>query len=295
MKPLFARIVDDAALFPPARAAMDDALRDHRAAEGDPLVGRFLCPASRLAELRRHLVPEDLIDLVVIADTGLEGLPEALETARREPRVRLCGLEIAPDPDADQARAAAVMVARLPGGIGCHIEVRQTTGWRETLDRLAAARSRGLPLGAKLRTGGRADAPPGGEYGPSPGEVAAFLAACAERGLPVKCTAGLHHAVRHVDPGSGLVHHGFLNLVVAACRCVTGRGALEEAVAATDARTLAEEAAGVDETTARAARDLLVAFGSCDIRTPRADLIELGLAGKEAGHDRRTMGARSRR
>jgi hypothetical protein len=279
---LFARIVDDAALFPPAREPMRTALPAYRTAAGHPLLGRFLCPASRLDELCRRLVPEDLIDLGIIADTGIEHLPAALETARREPRVRLRSVEIAPAPAADQARAVAVMIARLPADLPCLIEVRQLTGWRETLDRLAAARGNGVPVGAKLRTGGEAGGPVG-EYGPSPAEVAAFVTACAERDLPFKCTAGLHHAVRHVDPATGLAHHGFLNIVVAACRAhsaVSGPDAVQEAVASTNAAALAEEAAGVDDATAHAARDLFVAFGSCDIHTPLTDLIELGLGGE---------------
>ncbi|HEX2316660.1 MAG TPA: hypothetical protein VHJ17_23145 [Thermomonospora sp.] len=280
---LFARIVDDAALFPPAREPMDAALGDYRAAAGHPVLGRFLCPASRLGELRGHLVPEDLVDLGVVADTGLDGLDAAVDTARREPRVRLRSVEIAPAPDADQARATAVMIARLPAGVPCHIEVRPVTGWRETLDRLAAARGTRTPLGAKLRTGGR-DGPPGGEYGPSPAEVAAFVAACAERDLPFKCTAGLHHAVRHVDPGTGLAHHGFLNVLLATVRARAGAGPgeLTEVLASTDAVALADEAARVDEAAGRAARELFVAFGSCDVRTPRTDLIKLGFSGEDS-------------
>ncbi|WP_103942587.1 hypothetical protein [Thermomonospora echinospora] len=309
---LLARLVDDAALLPPAREPMRTALPAYRTAAGHPLLGRFLCPASRLDELRRRLVPEDLIDLGIIADTGVEHLPTALETVRREPRVRLRSVEISPAPDADQARAAAVVIARLPADLPCLIEVRRMPGWRETLDRLAAARGRGVPLGAKLRTvgtggdgadgrsngvteqpadgaakrradGAAANGRAGGEHGPSPAEVAAFVVACAERDLPFTCTAGLHRAVRHVDPATGLAHHGFLNIVVAACRArsgASGPGAVDDAVASTDAIALAEEAAGVDDAAARAARELFVAFGSCDIETPRSDLIKLGLAGE---------------
>jgi hypothetical protein len=80
-----------------------------------------------------------------------------------------------------------------------------------------------------------------------------------------------------------MAHHGFLNIVVAvrrACCAASGPDAVREAVASTDAAALAGEAAGVDEAAARAVRELFVAFGSCDIRTPRTDLIELGLVGE---------------
>lgn len=53
-RPLLAALVDDAALFPPGNVPMPAvaAHRRHRAAPHGELVGRYLCPASRLDELR---------------------------------------------------------------------------------------------------------------------------------------------------------------------------------------------------------------------------------------------------
>src|SRR5688500_5186576 len=48
------RFIDDAGLFPPARKPMERAVADHRAARAGAhawMLGRFLCPVSRLAEL----------------------------------------------------------------------------------------------------------------------------------------------------------------------------------------------------------------------------------------------------
>ena len=50
----FAGLVDDAALFPPGNATIAEAVPGHldHARAGDAgLLGRFLCPASRLPEL----------------------------------------------------------------------------------------------------------------------------------------------------------------------------------------------------------------------------------------------------
>jgi len=52
-------------------------------------------------------------------------------------------------------------------------------------------------------------------------ELAAFVHACWVRTVPFKATAGLHRAVRAVDERDGLVHHGFLNLLVAYGSCST--------------------------------------------------------------------------
>ncbi|KAB2347950.1 hypothetical protein [Actinomadura rudentiformis] len=279
---LFTRLFDDAALFSPSCAPMDEALPAYRAAAAapDPVVGRFLCPASRIAELRTHLVPEDLLDLGLIADTDLADLPKALDAVRSEPRVRLVAVEIALPEDADQARAAAVTIARLPSDVPTYIEVRRAPGWRDILGRLAAARARGAPLGAKLRTGGLV-----GEAFPSTAELAAFIAACAERDVPFKCTAGLHHAVRHTDPATGIRHHGFLNLLLAVSRAATPaydhfmqplERTLQQILDRTDVTAMTTDA---NSTPGETTRRLLTSIGSCDINSPRADLTRLGLVG----------------
>ncbi|TMQ91247.1 hypothetical protein ETD83_31825 [Actinomadura soli] len=239
MSALLARLIDDAALGPPGRVPMGEALAAHRAAARDPAAGRFLCPASRFAELRARLVPEDLLDLGLIADTGIEELPETLETVRAEPRVRPSAVRIALPEDADQARAAAVTIAQLPADVPAHIELRRSPGWRDALDRLSAAREHGVPLGAAYRVGGPAS------------EVAAFVSACAERGLPFTCTAGADRPVRHQD------RHGFLNVLLAAACARRGqdvRRALERA----DPSGLAADLLALTGDEARATRRLLL-------------------------------------
>ena len=86
-----------------------------------------------------------------------------------------------------------------------------------------------------------------------------MIACCRDAGVPFKCTAGLHHAVRHGE------EHGFLN-ILAATTAPAGR--LEAVLAEEDASAL---------DVARADRGLFVGFGSCSWREPVDDLIELGL------------------
>lgn len=299
MSALFARLLDDAALFPPQHAPMDEALSAHRAAshagssraDASPLVGRFLCPASRFAELRTHLVPEDLLDLGIVADTGVEELPKALDAVRAEPRVRPSSVEIALPRDADQARAAAVMIARLPSGVPTHIEVHRAAGWLLALDRIAAARSvsaeqtatgpmtaDGPTLGAKYRVEGlRAADVPGTDA------LAAFITACAQRDLPFICAGGPGHAVRNA---SG---HGLLNVLLATACAAAGapehdvRHALER----TDASGIVRELRSLPGREVRATRGLLVAFGAPDVRAARRDLAAAGLIKRpDTGEDR---------
>jgi hypothetical protein len=71
-------------------------------------------------------------------------------------------------------------------------------------------------VGFKLRTGGvTADAFPSTE------QVAWAIASVRDAGVPLKCTAGLHHPVRHYNESVQTKMHGFLN--------VFGAGVLAEA------------------------------------------------------------------
>ncbi|NKZ06121.1 hypothetical protein [Actinomadura latina] len=237
MSALLARLFDDAALFPPERAPMGDALPAYRAAVRNPAAGRLRCPASRFAELRTHLIPEDLLDVVLVADTGIDELPKALDAVLAEPRVRPSAVEIAVPEDADQARAAAVTLARLPSDVPARIEVRPSPGWRDALDRIAAARDRGTPLGAATAT-----------------VSAAFLSACAERDLQFACADG---ADRAVSSPSG---PGFLNVLLATAQAAAGEPGLHRTLERADAVPLAADVQSLPEDAARAARRLLAAI-----------------------------------
>src|SRR5262245_16672437 len=252
---LFEHLVDDAALFPPGNAPMVSAVPAHLRRPDEPfaaLVGPFLCPASRLAELRATLPEDASLDLGLIVDTGLDSVAAAVSAARQDDRLQVQMVEVPVPADEDLAAGADLAIAQVPESIRLYVELPRAAGWEAALDRLATA-----DRGAKLRTGGlRA------ELFPTTAELAAFVLACAGRDVPFKCTAGLHHAVHHTDPATGFVHHGFLNLVVAATRAVTG-GDVAGALAEERAADLAAEAAATAPATASAARRLFVSYGSC--------------------------------
>lgn len=63
------------------------------------------------------------------------------------------------------------------------------------------------------------------EAHPSEPELADAIGAVVERGLEFKCTAGLHHAVRHTD--GALEQHGFLNVLLATDAALRGAGSHE--------------------------------------------------------------------
>lgn len=138
---------------------------------------------------------------------------------------------------------------------------------------------------AKIRTGGIKP-----EAIPSPAQVAAFIKACAERRLPFKATAGLHHPVRkeyaltYQADAPRAVMHGFLNVLMASAFAWQGEGELEPILSETDARAFSfdDRAHWNDrslsiEQVKEARRKFMHAIGSCSFEEPVHDLQALGL------------------
>lgn len=271
---LFTRLVDDAAVFPPGSAPLPEAIighREHRAAWYAELVGGLLLPSSALPDAARLLEPDERLEIGVIADAGIDAVPAAIEAA--DPRLAVGQVEVAvakrgEDPQPGLRRLLAVLGER-PSLTG-YAEIPLTWGLLGALDTVAEARAGGVAVAAKFRTGGLA-----AELFPTPVELAAVICACRDRELPFKLTAGLHHAIRHTDPETGFVHHGFLNVLVGTAVAVDGAEVADvaELLAATDPVPLIEPARALRDQP----RPLWIGFGSCSVVEPLTDLIRLGL------------------
>jgi hypothetical protein len=268
-----ARLVDDAALFPPGNAAMPDAVRGHlagRAGERAGVIGLFLCTASRLPELITELIkakPVKPVGLSLVVDTGLGGLPKAVSIV--ESRAELLALRMVEMPapsDVDDQWLERVDEFVPEEAIRVIEPRRGGPDWLEGVRRVA---ERGY--WPKLRCGGQAV-----ETFPSIDHIADFLAVLIGSGTSFKATAGLHNAVRHVDTETGFTHHGFLNLLVATGRALAGTD-VHAALASEDGAALAEEAAALSDEAAHAVRGVFASYGSCSLAEPVADLEALGL------------------
>ncbi|WP_431037731.1 hypothetical protein ACQYWQ_25300 [Streptomyces sp. P6-2-1] len=267
---LLAALVDDAGLFPPTALPMDRALARHRAdlAAGHPVhTHRFLVPASQLGLMRAGLRADDSFALGLVADRGAEGLADDCAALAADPRLRLALVEA---PLARFPGGVREVVAAVPDGVPVYAEPAARAAFEPLLTELAAL---DRPVGAKLRCGGvRA------ELFPTAPEVAAWLVACARAGIPFKATAGLHEAVRHTAPATGFRHHGYLNLLLATAAAAGGAttGEVVAVLETEDAQRLARRAHALGGAGARAARRLLVSYGSCSTSTPvrqAADLL----------------------
>ena len=276
----FVAIVDDAAIFPPGDHPLDEAVAAWRTRHDEPwsaLVGSFVVADHRLAELSALVDPSGPdLPVSVVVGTGAGGIAPAASTARRMPGARLAGLEVALrdlDDLAGNVRriVTAVDQARDHGAVDddvtVHVELPQgpaTHGWLSAADEVAAAE-----LALKFRTGGL-DA----DLFPSVDELASWVDAALDRETPFKCTAGLHHAVRHTDPATGYRHHGFLN-VLAATRTALDGGDVVATLAEEDGAALV--AALPDADTLARTRRWFTSFGCCEVREPLEDLVRLGL------------------
>jgi hypothetical protein len=271
---LFTALFDDAALFPPGNAAMAGAVRRHRQDQElwyAESVGPFVCPDSRLPELDHALgaAGADRLDVALTVPGGPRTLTAALEAARETPRVRVVAVEV----PLGSAPAASVRDA-LDGSdpsIACSVEVPAA---ELSTDLAARLRTAGLRL--KLRTGGTV-----ATAFPTEDELARALMSGAAQGLPIKCTAGLHHAVRHRDPATGFEHHGFLNVMLAVHAALTAADA-RAALAEQDSGAVASAVRTLSAAQIAAIRDIFRSFGTCSIDEPLADLARLDLLGVTA-------------
>lgn len=265
-------LVDDAGLFPPTALGMPDAVVRHRADQraGESMLShRFLCPAGRLGELRAELVDSDRIRVGLILDRGSEGLETVLRVIDEDPRLSLALLEVPlarfEEPGSVSKVSAALRVLEsVPVEVPAFVEPAAVDEIDGVAAELASAAGR-RRVGGKLRCGGvRA------ELFPSPGQVAHFLGACVTAGLPFKATAGLHQAVRHRDPETRFVHHGYLNLLLAAALAAAGasEGELRPVLEIAEADELARRIGALERDAVLRARRVLVSYGSCSTRTP---------------------------
>jgi hypothetical protein len=272
--PLLERLVDDAAVFPPGSATVATAVAEHRRHRESwyaALVGRLLLPTSSLAEAAAVLEAEESLEIGVVCDVPLDRLDRHVSGA--DPRLRVGQVEAAVARRGEDPQAGLDTLLPLCArweAADVYAEVPLTSGLLGALDRIAAHRAAGTRIAPKFRTGGLA-----AELFPTPMELAAIICACHERGLAFKLTAGLHRALRHNDPETGFVHHGFLNVLAASIAAAGGAEVVEvcEVLAAVDPLPVIE----ATRPHRGEPRPLWIGFGSCSVDEPLEDLRALGL------------------
>ena len=291
---LLSRLIDYAALFPPAGLAMLPAVTNYDsylASEYSWMLGRFIVPAGRLNEF------DEVLGRLPVADSKRWGLSALLGTDPSADMARIVdfnsrasgsgsgrsavveSVEVKADDPADVARKAGI----VPREFTAYFEIPPAAHEGECVAAIADCGCR-----AKIRTGGETP-----DKFPDSARLIEFVRLCANAKVPFKATAGLHHPIRLVhrftyqpDSPSGMMH-GFLNVFLVAAFVKAGMEThpamelLEEQSAA----ALQFDSGGVEwrghrlncQQIAVARQDFSVSFGSCSFTEPVDDLRSLGL------------------
>lgn len=303
---LLASLVDYAGLFPPAKLDMGPAVEAYahaRAGEFEWMLGRFICPCSRLREFsqaasvlmpgsfarsgyRDHSAQGERWRVSVIIDDDLEKCLDTIDLFNEYHSHEENGRAMV---DMLEMKAANVndidtSLDVIPEGIFPFFEFPVTTDCRGFVAALA-----GNSAAAKIRTGGVV-----GNAFPTVTEVAAFLHACSAADVPFKATAGLHHPCRgpyrltYEKDSPSCTMHGFLNIFIAAALVRTARcdeAATAEILAVEDPRAFKFSqdvvACGshmVEVTDLALVREsFALSFGSCSFDEPVEDLRKLNV------------------
>jgi hypothetical protein len=311
---MLAGILDYAGMFPPAQLPIEQAIRNYARYRQEPeswMLGRFICPASALAELSPHV--DALFSHgppLVISALGkggstiaefLSGLADDLNAllafrARHGKRAVVDTIEVRLSPNllaADDGKNLRTVVfgpdellqrADVPPLLA-YYEVPFGPEWFVKLAVLIGAlvEDEKRRKGFKLRCGGAT-----ASTIPSVDDVAFAICACRTARVPFKFTAGLHHPVRHFDTQLQAQTHGFLNVFGAGVLChALGlsteqlRPILEDAGVQDFVfdefgfrwKNLGASTASIES----ARRHAVLSFGSCSFDEPRDDLRAMGL------------------
>ncbi len=310
LRTLTASLVDYAGLFPPTTLDMAPSVENYarylRMPEAE-MLGRFICPVSRLKELSSHgamLMPgtfatsgyremaDDIpawrISAIIDADLGdclseIDAFNEHHSTeAQGLAQVDAIEMRVGEPGDIDDA------LDEIPEDIYPAFEVPQKLIMAGDPRGYIAAMS-GAGCSAKIRCGGVTP-----DLIPDSGAIARFIIACAQGGVPFKATAGLHHPVRgeqnltyEENPARGVMH-GFLNVFMAAAMIRIHRineDQAAEILEDTDAGSFTftdEDARWKDKGVglidlSRVRETFALSYGSCSFEEPVADLRALSL------------------
>jgi hypothetical protein len=303
LRALLEGVIDYAGLFPPAQLPLDEATHNYADYRRQPeawMLGRFVVPASRLAELDPYVstlfasgAPLDLVALGRQAESvadwlgGVRADAEAIAAfhGRHGGRVGVEGYEtrlpgqVLVEGGADRLASYIRSARDVLGALPAFFEAGPSGSNSESRDRILACLV-DTGAGYKLRAGGLTAAAI-----PSADVVASTLRACREAEVPLKLTAGLHHPLPRRDPGLQATMHGFVNVLTAGVLAGirADEGTLVEILRDADPGHFRfdtglrwQDRSATAEQIASTRQSGVLSFGSCSFDEPRDDLRGLG-------------------
>lgn len=307
LKTFLTKIIDYAGIYPPANLELAQAFHNYmfyREGEYKWMLNKFVVPAKKLAELGR-IMNEVKIEVpagLSVIGTGGETISQFTKSVSDDVKkindflkhhggmasvdayeVRL-PKEVLDQEEADDMldmmiSTSGELDAQLGREVPVFYEAALDENYEPTIlkvvENIASLNNK---CGFKLRTGGtEAAAIPANDV------IAFAIMTCCEFSVPMKCTAGLHHPIRHYDDGIKANMHGFFN--------VFGAGVLAYSSSFDETELLEvlndedpdefmfddngfewNENEAVNEEIREARNSVIVSFGSCSFDEPVNDL-----------------------
>lgn len=230
------KLIDYAGLYPPASLNLPQAFHNYifySQGEYKWMLNKFIINAKRLGELSKLMgemkiegsIPFSILgsggDTIAEFNRNFESDIKSIEEFKKKHgdlvsidifEVRL-PKEILEQEDNDDMLDLIIAVSDdLEKALGKNVPVFYETFLKDDYEsvilRVAETiASLDRECGFKLRTGGTE-----ATTFPTPEQVAFAIMTCAEFSVPMKCTAGLHHPIRHYNEGVSSYMHGFLNV-----------------------------------------------------------------------------------
>ncbi|MBN8579439.1 MAG: hypothetical protein J0L96_02115 [Anaerolineae bacterium] len=295
------QILDYAGLYPPANLPLEVAFQNFIEYQASPdawMLSRFVIPAKRLAELPNF---EENLSFALLGRGGKD-MEEFLENVTldivevrsfcetHDSHVSTDMFEVAlPASALSDKFTANDIVTRASdvlnkNGITVFFEAPFGEGWEGRVQKLTRAlrKVKDKHVGFKLRTGGvTADAFPSSE------QIAWAMTEVRAASVPMKCTAGLHHPVRHFNQSVNTKMHGFINVFGAGMLAFANgisQAQIQSIIEEEDLASFVFDEAGFEWKGLRVvtsqimrARQSITSFGSCSFDEPREDLRNLNL------------------
>lgn len=293
-----AQILDYAGMYPPANLPLQEAFHNFIVYQTDThawMLSRFVVPTKRLSELPAF---DEKISFTTLGRGGKD-MEEFLANIHLDiadirafgdihPNATVDMYEVAlPASSLTEKFSANEIVTRAAealnkNGITVFFESPFGEGWDEHTEKLLRAlrKVKDKHVGFKLRTGGVT-----AEAFPSPEQVAQAIIQTREAGVPIKCTAGLHHPMRHFNSSVNTKMHGFLNVFGAGVLAFANgisqveiQSILEDEDPSNfvfDENGFAWNDLRVANSEIQKARLFATSFGSCSFDEPKEDLQSL--------------------
>ncbi len=280
----FNKIIDYAGFFPPSQLPIEEAFYnflDYQQEAYNRMLSGFICPAKHLETIYDLSMQKDVSNIPVIIVGSVQDIENQIdwmtvhndilsflvfETKFDYRQDRLTGVEkiinndinfntifLEPDIDLKDLRFISF------------------------LDNLSKNNSFGL----KIRCGGAM-----AQIVPNEELLSKLFILCAERAIPLKFTAGLHHAVRHINNYNN-IEHGFINVFLGAIAAYSG---IKDEILISSIiecqnkhkfvfsdNGISFENIQIKGADIKKARERVTSFGSCNFVKPIEDLINMEL------------------